>query len=69
MIETQDGSQSWIIWFYEINKQENSTYLSQKESFGKICGYFSTGCKKKYQKVLVKKNEKCAHECVSLIGK
>jgi len=68
MIETQDGSQSWIIWFYEITKQEKFTYLSQKESFGNICGYFSTGCKTKFHKVLEIKNEKCAHEHVPLIG-
>jgi len=31
-----------------------STYLSQKEPFGNICGYFSTGYNKNIPKVLDK---------------
>ena len=36
----------------EENRIQKFTYLSQKESFGNICGYFSTGCNENFPKVL-----------------
>jgi hypothetical protein len=38
----------------EIQKDQNITYLSKKEPFGNICGYFSAGCKMKISEVLEK---------------
>jgi hypothetical protein len=43
-------------------------YLSKKEPFGNICGYFSAGCKmKNFQRIREKTNDKFAHESVHML--
>jgi hypothetical protein len=46
----------------EIQKDQNITYLSKKEPFGNICGYFSAGCKmKNFQSIREKTSDKFSH--------
>jgi len=47
-VERKMRHENWI---------QNTTYLSQKESFGNIWGYFSTGCNGILSKVLENADE------------